>query len=297
VTETDLDAYTAPRTIGSLRDYVADVCFSDRQLLRVIRARKLYPSQMARGDERMALDEMRDDIEVEVWRNFFALPRTPDDPGRSARIAITYHGRDRQVVFEVAHDLGQVISDEQASLGIAEAQDALMGAEDRVRQARALAQEKQHELVVKRVAVANARNPQESAALAIEQNSLRRLTLSADEQVRTAEKARQAMWMRLQLETKRLGLQFELIDGGRVATPGPSKKLVLSLLAVLGFCSMLPLVMMGVGGVDDRVYEVEDVRRLGLVALGALPRFCGDDRGALEERLRAERHRREGDGA
>jgi hypothetical protein len=292
VTESDLDADTSPRTVGSLRNYVAEVCFSNQRLLGVIRAHNLYPSQMRRGDEAMAVDEMRDDIDVEVWRNFFALPRSSDDPGRSARLAISYSGRDRLVVYDVVRDLARLITEEEETSRIAQAEGALNDAEDRVRDARALAQEKHHDLVVKQVALANARNQEQSVRLGIEQVSLYRLARSADEQVQAAEKMRQAVWMRLQLEKKRLGLQFELIDGGRVAPPGPSKKLVLSLIAVFVFCFTLPLAMLGVGAIDDRVYEMEDVQRLGLVALGALPRFGGDNRGTLEERLAAERRRR-----
>jgi hypothetical protein len=100
------------------------------------------------------------------------------------------------------------------------------------------------------------------------------------------------VWLRLQLERKRLGLQFELIDGGRVAPPGPSKKVVLTVVAILVFLFTLPLAMLGVGAIDDRVYEAEDVQRLGLIALGELPGFGGDNRGTLEERLAVERRQR-----
>jgi hypothetical protein len=292
VTESDLDADTSPRTVGSLRTYVADVCFSNQRLLSVIRAHKLYPSQMKRGDEAMALDEMRDDIDVEVWRNFFALPRSSDDPGRSARMAISYTGRDRQVVYDVVRDLARLITEEEETSRIAQAEGALNDADDRVRDARALAQEKHHDLVVKQVALANARNQEQSTRLEIEQASLYRLARAADDQVLQAEKMRQAVWLRLQLEKKRLGLQFELIDGGRVAPAGPSKKVVLTVVAILVFLFTLPLALLGVGAIDDRVYEAEDVQRLGIITVGELPRFGGDNRGTLEERLAAERRQR-----
>jgi hypothetical protein len=294
ITESDLDAETAPRTVGSLRDYVAQVCFSNQRLLSVIRAHDLYPSPMRRGDEAMAVEAMRDDVEVEVWRNFFALPRSPDDPGRSARMAISYQGRDRTVVYDVVRDLARLITEEEETSRIAQAEGALNDAEDRVRQARALAQEKHHDLVVKQVALTNARVAAERARLDIEQVSLSRQARSADDEVLAAEKMRQAVWLRLQLEKKRLGLQFELVDGGRVAPVGLSKKKLLLMVAIVVFVFTLPLAMLGVGALDDRVYEIEDVQRLGLTALGALPRFGGDNRGALVERLAREaRQRRE----
>ena len=287
VTESDLDADTAPRTVGSLRNYVAEVCFSNQRLLGVMRAHNLYPSLMKR-DEGLALEEMRDDIDVEVWRNFFAIPRYNDEAGRSARLAVAYHGKDRLVVYDVVRDLARLITEEEETSRIQQAEGALNDAEDRVKDARALAQEKHHDLVVEQVAMQNARTQAEVTRLTIESQGLQKLARSADDQVAQAEKMREAVWMRLQLEKKRLGLQFELIDAGRVAPPGPSKKLVLSLIAIIVFIVSLPLAMLGVGAVDTRVYEPEDIRRLGLVALGALPRFGGDNRGALEERLRAE---------
>lgn len=290
VTEGDLDAETAPRTVGSLRHYVAAVCFSTQRLAGVIRAHNLYPTVMKR-DEGLAVEEMRDDIDVEVWRNFFSRPRYDDDGGRSARMAITYSGKDRQVVYDVVRDLARLITEEEETSRIAQAEGALNDAEDRVRESRSFSAQKHHDLVVKQVALANARNQEQASRLALESLDMQRQASRADDQVQAAEKARQAVWMRLQLEKKRMGLQFELIDAGRVAPPGASKKVVLTALAIIVFLLTLPLAMLGVGAVDDRVYELEDVQRLGMATIGMLPRFGGDNRGALEERLRSERNR------
>jgi hypothetical protein len=290
VTESDLDADTAPRTVGNLRNYVAEVCFSQSRLAAVIKQFGLYPAQMRR-DERQAVEEMRDDIDVEVWRNFFALPRSPDDPGRSARMAITFHGKDRYVVYEVTRALARLVLEEEETSRLAQAEGALTDADERVKQARAMAQERHRQVVVKQMEHASARNGEASARLLIETQSLIRLARAADDQVLTTEKARQTLWMRLQLERKQMGLQFELIDAGRVPPPGPSKVFVLTLIAVLVFCFSLPLALLGVGALDERVYEAEDIRRLGLNALGEVQGFGGDNRGALAERLAAERRR------
>jgi hypothetical protein len=292
VTESDLDAETAPRTVGNLKSYVEDVCFSNQRLLGVIRAHDLYPRPMQHGDEAMALEEMRDDIEVEVWRNFFSQERMTDEEGRSARMAVSYQGKDRAVVYDVARDLARLITEEEETSRIAQAEGALNDADERVRDARALAQDKHHELVVKQVAMSNTHNQAEVARLMIEQEVLYKLARSADAEVQAAEDARQSVWLRLQLEKRRLGLQFEVVDEGRVAPAGLSKPKLLAIIAVAIFLFTLPLAMLGVGAVDDRVYELQDVLRLGLPAIGALPRFGGDNRGALVERLAAERRRR-----
>jgi hypothetical protein len=291
ITESDLDANTNPRTVGNLRNYVWQVCFSNPRLLSVIRAHHLYPAPMKRHDETEAVDEMRDDIDVEVWRNFFVFERSPDDPGRSARMAVTYHGLDRTVVYDVVRDLARLVTEEEETSRIEQAEGALNDADDRVKEARQLAQERHHDVVVEQVALQNARNAEQSTRLTIEAQSLQRTAHAADEEVAKAEKGRQALWMRLQLEKRRLGLQFELIDSGRVAPPGPSKKLVLTLIAIIAFMLTLPLSMLGIGAIDTRVYEAEDVQRLGLDAIGELPRFGGDNRGSLVDRLRDEKRR------
>src|SRR5207244_1584201 len=89
VLEGDVDIATAPRPKGKLREYVADVAFSSARLGELIRKRDLYPRERARDPSfAMPIEAMRDDIEVEVWRNYFLEQRSVDDPARSARIAI-----------------------------------------------------------------------------------------------------------------------------------------------------------------------------------------------------------------
>jgi hypothetical protein len=53
----------------------------------------------------------------------------------------------------------------------------------------------------------------------------------------------------------------------------------------LAFVVALLLSAVAVGAFDPLVYELEDVERLGLPALGALRGFDGDNAGALASRL------------
>jgi hypothetical protein len=50
------------------------------------------------------------------------------------------------------------------------------------------------------------------------------------------------------------------------------------------FLLALPLAVIFVGAFDRRIYDLDDVRRLGVSALGHVARFEGDNIGALKSR-------------
>jgi hypothetical protein len=80
-------------------------------------------------------------------------------------------------------------------------------------------------------------------------------------------------------------LSFEI---AQIVRPRPrriGRPVELGLVGGVGFLLLLPLGALVVGAFDARVYDPEDVRRLGLVSLGAVGGFPGDRRGSLRERL------------
>ena len=135
VTEGELESKSAPKTIGRLRDYVATVIFSSSHLVAVIKEHNLYPSLMAR-DPSLAVESMRDDVDVEVWRNEFAVKTSEDDPARSARVAITFHSNDAQKTFAVVTHLAKLIRESEQHSRVAQAEPALRLVDDQVEQAR-----------------------------------------------------------------------------------------------------------------------------------------------------------------
>src|SRR5262249_8289417 len=137
VSENELDVDSAPKTNGRLREYVWQVAFSNTNLLRIIKEEKLYPSLFVR-DPSLPVEEMRDDLEVEVWRNYFGQRRTAEEPTLSARLAVTYRGRDREKVFAVVQRLGRLIVEQEQSARVEQADVALRLADDEVDSARLL---------------------------------------------------------------------------------------------------------------------------------------------------------------
>jgi uncharacterized protein involved in exopolysaccharide biosynthesis len=287
VTEGRLEAGSAPRTTGRLRDYVLQVVFSNQHLTSVIKEHGLYPSLMPR-DPSLAVEELRDDIHVEVWRNDFAQLRTSEEVARSARLAVTFHGRNAEQVYAVVRHLGRLITESEQSSRLAQAELALRFADEQADQARHLLQDRKREVVEKEFQRLASRTPEAALARLIEARNLEKAIPRAELVLQQAERAREKAYLRTQLERRALGLRWELIDGGRVEPEGMSRRTLLALLAVVAFLVTLPLCAIGVGAFDARVYDLDDVRRLGVRTVGAVRRFDGDNAGALVARLRDE---------
>jgi hypothetical protein len=292
VVEGDLDLTTSPRTNGRLREYVADVCFSNSRLASVIRARGLYPG-LGKRDMSLALEEMRDDLEVEVWRNYFIEgPRGPGD-AREAHVAISYRGRNARDVYTVVRDLGNLIIDESERVREGQANAALQAADQEVIDAKMRLETVQRDLVAKEfLRTRGSVTGDQRARLLVQTLGLQEQSLKLERTLEASQRQRQALYLRAQLEKKQLGLRFDLVDPGRVAPAGISQKKLLAIIAVVIFILSLPIAAMAVGAFDDRIYVPSDVARLGLRALGGVHGFDGDNVGALDERLRAEKRAR-----
>ena len=291
VTEGQLASEISPRNNRALRELVSEVVFNNKRLLQVIKAHKLYPSLVAR-DETLALEMMREDTDVEVWRNYLALPSTGNEEDRSARLAVTFHGRDKHQVFETVTHLGQLILEHERQSRVAQAELGLRLADDAADAARELVARRKRELTELELERQHTRAPERALELLIEERDLEKALSRAEIMVDKTDAGRERAYLRLQLEQHALGMRFDLIDPGRVAPEGMSRRVLLTILGVVVFVLALPLCAIAVGAWDDRIYDAEDVRRLGLGVVGAVRRFEGDNAGALAERLHPERHAR-----
>ena len=227
VTESELEAATTPRTNGRLRDYVATVVFSNAHLLAVIKEHELYPALMAR-DPSLAVEAMRDDIDVEVWRNYFAQTRSTDDPARSARLAVTVHGNNAQKVYDTVHALGPAgprvgagLAPDAGRAGAAAGRRSgrAVAPAPRLAQARAGREDDR----ARTGALARARRCSSSSSSATSTRRCRARRSSSSRQ----EKRREQAYLRTQLEKHALGLRWELIDPGRIEAAGMSRRTLL----------------------------------------------------------------------
>ena len=289
VTEGDLDAATAPRPARQLRSYVLDVAFSNQRLLELIKRDHLYARELKR-DPSFAIEAMRDDLEVEVWRNYFVEQRQADDAGRSARIAIEYRAKDPELAYRVTQELGRLVVEEEEASRVQQAADAVRTAELQVTRAREELVRIRGEIVTKELAARHTPPPQD-AILRLAASHLQKSIEPLEQRLRELEALRNALALRAGLEKNQLGLRFEVVDPGRVPRLGISRPRELVMIGLLTLLLCLPLGCIAAGAFDGRIYDAEDVRRLGLSVIGHVDHFPGDDVGALQERLRRDARR------
>jgi hypothetical protein len=283
VAEGDLDAATSPRPAKQLRRHVLEVAFSNPRLLGLIKKKGLYPRDLAK-DPAFAIESMREDIEVEVWRNYFLEQRGALDAGRTARIAISYQSRNPEVAYEVVKELGNLISEQEETNRISMADEAVLLAQESVKEAAEDLLRRRGQIVAKEMASHHA-PAQAAALLRIEVMNLQTQIVPIEFRLKALEQTRNELELRAAMERNKMGLTFEVVDGGRQARLGESKRQELTRLAILTFLLVLPLCGLLAGAYDQRVYGIDDVRRLGLHSLGHVHQFPGDNMGALDARL------------
>jgi hypothetical protein len=88
------------------------------------------------------------------------------------------------------------------------------------------------------------------------------------------------------------GHELLLLEPGDVEPPGMGRVELAIWVGVLALFAALPLCAVAVGAFDARVYDLDDIRRLGLSTVGTVRPFDGDNAGALAARLAAERRGR-----
>ncbi|MSP62766.1 MAG: hypothetical protein EXR72_21030 [Myxococcales bacterium] len=281
VTESDLDVSTAPRPAKYLRSYVGQVAFSSPRLLGLIRERGLYPRDIAR-DPMLAVESMRDDVAIDVWRNYFL---EVGDPGRSAHIGLTYQSDDPDRSYEVVGALGRLLIETQQTGRLESARASADFAAMAREQASTDLYQRRSELVSRVLEARKRATP----ALAMEIAGLRHSLEALEVQLQKRDSDKEALDMRVVMERKQMGMMFEMVDPGRPAPPLPSRPRELLAVALITLLAVLPLCGIAVGAFDSRIRGIEDVRRLGLSAIGHVPDFPGIHRGTLEERWRTHR--------
>ncbi len=279
LTENDVVAGAAPRPVSELRSWVADVALSDGHLIKVIERYRLYPQLRARGLDQ-ALDALRDDLEVEVWRNEFLDNEESGLLGRAARVALSFRQPDPDLAFSVVSDLAAATVDEQRRMRRAQVAYTAMGLEPAIEAARA-----------QLAALRSAPHRIETRALVLAPSVLATASKESDEidywekRVSELDRQQEEAKLRLRAETLNLGLQSDIID-----TVQPRRRAYrlryTTIGALLGLVCGLLLGGVTIKAFDRRIYDPDDLRRLGYAVCGALPSYPGDGVGSMKSRLR-----------
>jgi hypothetical protein len=265
--ESDRVATDTPHGKRALRDHVLHNTFSNGRLFEIIQRHGLYPA-LARKDPNAAVNSFREDIEVEVYRNYFVEERSPEEPPRSARIAVRFKSEDRALALAVTRELGALIVEHEAQARQAQAQAAVRQANGALERMRSEFQSRQKRMTERLLALSNQRNPRDL----LEVVSLGDELETIDGRLGALETSQAALEVGAAFEQRRIGLRFEVIERGTIPDAegvDPEDAVGLGLLT---FVFGLPLVGLGVAAFDTKLRSGEDLSHLRLRSLGALRR-------------------------
>jgi capsular polysaccharide biosynthesis protein len=270
--------------VGELKEFVSSVLLPDAKLAELIEHRNLYRLRKKLGMP-WAINELREQLEIEVWRNSFAY-YDPENPNReaSARVGLTVTDEDPDSAFLLASDLAQIVKDsvrdhrqEVANKIAAQIAHVREGTQQRLADLELARSEKM-------VQIATARKEGKPAlAQALEMQLLKIDDQQKDGEKTLAEIAASPEAIADRIAEAGLDLIVEIVAEKRPDRP-ESKGLLIAMIAlVIGVGSLLGSALV-LGAFDSRVHDTDDVERLGLPVLGHVPGFPGDTVGSLEAR-------------
>lgn len=270
------------QTKRRLKEYVYDGIFTPTRCIELIKKYNLFPDLFAL-DERMAAWSFKDAIAISVSQNTF-LAEEETSGTRSARIRIVFTYRNADTAFEVAQALGKLVIEHERAVRQRLSEETARRAQANV----SLLKEKLerlHEQQAK-LSLSIERSPKAllQAASRVQLEQVVRLIKAVQHQLDKAQVKQMQDQLRAALEKRSMLLSFRQTDWARA----PEPRLARSWRAVVTGVALLfllwPIAAIAVATYDRRVYNVEDVRHLGLSALGHVPPFEGDSRGSARAR-------------
>jgi hypothetical protein len=270
--------------LGELKELVKSVLLPDSKVAEVIERHDLVPLRKRLGIQ-YAINDLRENIQVEVWRNSFVY-YDPEQPNRvaSARIGLTVADNDPDRASEVARDLADIVIAEvrarRLELSKKVAGDIAVYRESLETQMSALERERSERMVQQ----ARAENEGKKDLA----QALRLRTIEIDGRQKRLEKTisdinKSQEGLADRIAEAGLDLVIEVVSERRPVRPD-SKGLIITMIAVVvGVGSLLGCALV-LGAFDSRVHDIDDVARLGLPVLGHVPDFPGSGVGSLEAR-------------
>jgi hypothetical protein len=243
VIEDDRDARNMPRPPAELATYVREAIFTSEPLFELIRRHDLYPSLM-RKNPRAALDSFREDIAIDVYKNFFVEQRQPGDLPRSARLSVSYRAKDRPLALAVTRELGAVIEEHELRTRRAQADDASASANETRDLAQRAVQARSEQVLQKQAEIRGTASP--DPELQVELVSLFGSLGVLEKRAHVAERRAASLDLGAAFERRGIGLRFEVVEDAELPSARAQRRLDI-LLASGAFLLGLPLLTLAVG--------------------------------------------------
>ena len=269
------DPTHGPRPPRAVREYISNVALSRDRVEQIMKKHRWSTRHLAR-DPVAAVDEFREDVRVEVSRNYFVYDRRPSDPPRSAVVSITLLGSDAEQTAAMLHEIGEAIVQEQRTQRTERLAQVRHLLESELAGARARTKQLQGDI---------GQLQREAARLGVREGISKRTRVAALQAEAKSALARLAVLERratdvafaAAAEGADLGLRLDLIDVSLVATTPRLTPVQLARHALLVFVVVGLLAAPVFGTFDDRIYVPADLTARALPHFGSLERFPGDD--------------------
>jgi capsular polysaccharide biosynthesis protein len=274
----------APVTVEQLRDYVATVLLPDEKLRALIDHRNLFRIRAKMGEE-FAVTELRQQIEIEVWKNTFVYyDEDIANPEHSARIGITVADTDPDRAIMIARDLADIVittSDEHQrqvagvlATDIAALRDGLAKRLDELAADHA-------QRVTELVTAQRANKPELASALSVAIAEIEHTQAKLEQEQALVLSSRDAVADRIAAAGLDMSVQIVEENHPERVAHGPFVLVMVLTVVGLGALAGSALVF---GAFDSRLHDLDDLGRLGLPVLGHIPGFPGDGVGSLDTR-------------
>jgi hypothetical protein len=203
-----------------------------------------------RKNPRAALDSFREDIDVEVYRNYFVEQRTDKEPPRSARVSIQYKSKDPDLALAVTRDLGALVVEHERKV---RRDQSVRAADEATKMASGLTRtlEERRRIVLqaqRAIASSNEVDPERAVELVSLSGSLEPLELRVAE----AQRRKIALDLSAAYEKNGAGMFFEVVDDGALPESSRHRTRRYVGLAIIAFGMGFPLVALGVGAFSSK---------------------------------------------
>lgn len=273
--------------VVELREYVEGVLLPDAKLHELIERRDLYRLRKRLGDQ-YAIDELRSQIEIEIWKNTFMY--FDERAEHSARIGLTVSDSDPDRAYELARDLAAIViqtAQEHRQQMASQLAIEIGATREGLDHQRADSARERSEKQVALIAARRAHNDGLAQAIDLEIDELDREDKRVTERLTTIAQSRDRLVDRI--SAAGLDMALSIVEEHRPDRPEHRGFVIAMIAVVIGVGSLLGSALL-IGAFDSRVHDTDDVERLGLPVLGHVPGFPGDKVGSLAARGAARKH-------
>jgi hypothetical protein len=253
---------------ADLRSFVENVALTSTSLMDVMDRHGLFLAETANSPV-LALAEMRKSIDVDIAQDYFAEDRLERTPSRSARIVITFSAEEPEQAMVVVRDLGLLVARAELGRHTERARQQAVLADAAVTEANRQVTASQAELAAMQATLVGT-TAKISSAQRVKMAFLRAWLTQLERRHGELEQEHARLELVAAAEEKQAGTRVHLASlQSESDEPHDATKWLRRKAAIAG-AGGLALALLLVGAFNPRLYDADDIRRAGGLALGYL---------------------------